>query len=479
MEKEYRTYQIIIKKGHKLYPYFANLCSNGKNLYNTTNFYIRQVYTALIQDKEWQPLQQEVMATIFDNIDKMNENQRKCWEKKMKKEMAKPEGGRKEIKVNLFDLPTKEESFLGYNFLDCLFKTIKQKDYCSLPGQINQQVIRNVIQNWQSFFESLRDYKLNPEKYKGRPKIPGYLPKDRQKEITLSNQICKMVDGKYLRFPKTKSRLNIGKLAGNSGKFQQVRVVPKYRHYVVEIIYLLGEKKEVNAKLERRMGIDLGLNNIATIVTNTGLTPVLFKGGRIKSINQWYNKLRAYYYAVLRNGKNTNIGTYHSKRLLKLDSKRNNQIKDLFHKISCNIIKMAKENEIDTIIIGKNAGWKQEVKLGKRNNQNFVQVPHSMLIKLLTYKAQAESISVMITEESYTSKASFLDEDFIPTYKVGDVQQVFSGKRIYRGLYLSHNYIMINADVNAALNIVRKVVPKAFANGIAAVCSQPHVVNVH
>ena len=124
-------------------------------------------------------------------------------------------------------------------------------------------------------------------------------------------------------------------------------------------------------------------------------------------------------------------------------------------------------------------GGNKKIELGKRNNQNFVQVPHSLLIELITYKANAEGISVIVTEESYTSQASFLDEDIIPTYKSGNnTNHIFSGKRLKRGIYRTKSKTLINADVNGAANILRKVVPKAFANGIAAVCSQPQVVNV-
>ena len=132
--------------------------SNSNNLYNTTNFFIRQVYTTLNNEGALQPLQQEVMNIILDNINKMNVNQQKAYLKRLEKEQMKPRDEQKEIKVNLFELPSKEKSFLGYNFLDCLFKTIKQKDYYSLPGQINQQVLRNVVQNWASFFASLKDF---------------------------------------------------------------------------------------------------------------------------------------------------------------------------------------------------------------------------------------------------------------------------------------------------------------------------------
>ena len=132
-------------------------------------------------------------------------------------------------------------------------------------------------------------------------------------------------------------------------------------------------KIRITAKKERCMGIDLGLDNMATVITNTGMTPILFKGGIIKSINQWYNKMRSRYYAALRNGKKNHEGLFHSKRLLGLDKERNRKVKDFFHKVSFNIVKIAKENKMDTIVIGKNDHWKQEINLGKKNNQNFVQ----------------------------------------------------------------------------------------------------------
>ena len=209
-KKEYRTYQMNIKKGHKLYPYFDEICLNSNNLYNTTNFYIRQVYTALNKIKI-ATLTKRSDGNISNNVQKMNEKKTIAYYKRLEKERTKPMEQQKEIKLNLFDLPSKEKSFVGYHFLDCLFKTIKQKDYYSLPGQINQQVLKNVVQNWNSFFDSLKDYKMNPEKYNGRPNIPSYLPKGSKKEMILSNQICKIVDGKYLKFPKTKHKLNIGK----------------------------------------------------------------------------------------------------------------------------------------------------------------------------------------------------------------------------------------------------------------------------
>lgn len=479
MGKEYRTFRINIKKGHKLFSYFDDLSLNCNNLYNTTNFYIRQAYTALKQENKWQPLQKEVMDTINQNINTMNNKQIIAYHKRLEKELLKPKEERKDVTENLFDLPTKEKSFLGYNFLDCLFKTINQKDYYSLPGQINQAVMRNVVQNWKSFFASLRDFKKNPQKYNARPSIPGYKPKGGQKEVVLSNQICKLKNHKYLHFPKTKHRLNIGKLGDTNRKLQHIRIIPKYNNFTVEIVFLIGVKEEVEAKKERCMAIDLGLDNLAAVVCNSGMSPILFKGGKVKSINQWYNKLRSYHYGILRNGKGPKEGCFHSNKLNQLDIKRSHQIKDYFHKVSYRIIDIAKENNIDTIVIGKNAHWKQDIHIGRKNNQNFVQIPHSLLIQLITYKAEAQGMAVVTTEESYTSQSSFLDGDSIPTFQSGNKEvYTFSGKRVKRGLYRTKNKTFINADVNGAANILRKVVPRAFADGIAAVCSQPLVVNV-
>lgn len=478
-KKDYRTFQIDIKKGHRLYSYFQELCVNSNNLYNTTNFYIRQVYTALKHDNKIQPLQREVLETIYQTIDKMNEKKTMAYFKKIMKEQLKPKEEQEECSLTLFELPSKEKSFLGYHFLDCLFKTMKQNDYYSLPGQINQQVIRNVVQNWTNFFESVKDYEENPHKYKSRPNIPSYLPKGHKKEVVLSNQICKIVEGKYLKFPKMNWNINIGKIAKFKGRFQQVRIVPKHNHFTLEVIFLMGEKSEIQVKKERCMSIDLGMENLATLVFNTEVSPILFKGGKVKSINQWYNKIRSFYLAALRNGKSQKEGPFRSNKLNKLDKKRNHQIKDIFHKVSFNIVKIARENQIDTIIVGKNNDWKQKSNMGVKINQAFVQIPHSTFISMITYKANAEGIAVIVTEESYTSKASFLDEDFIPTYQAGDeTNYVFKGKRISRGMYRSNNGTLINADVNGSANILRKVIPKAFANGIAAVCSQPQVVNV-
>lgn len=197
MEKEtnknYLTQQIWIKKGHRMYGYFQKMTQNAKNVYNTTNFFIRQIYTGLTQDKELQPLQKEVLDTINENLEKMNDVQKIAYEKKLQKQKDK----KKEIKCHLFEKPSKKMPYIDYNFLDSLFKITAQNDYRSLPIQSSQGVMRTVFQNWKSFFASLKDYKQNPAKYKGKPRIPKY-SRAKEKEILFTNQDCVIKKNKFL-----------------------------------------------------------------------------------------------------------------------------------------------------------------------------------------------------------------------------------------------------------------------------------------
>ncbi|WP_280772314.1 RNA-guided endonuclease InsQ/TnpB family protein, partial [Salipaludibacillus daqingensis] len=444
------------------------MCQRAKNMHNTTNFYIRQVYTSLTQEKELQPLQSEVLDSIQKHLPRINDNQLLSYQNKLAKEKIKPVEKQKEIKCNLFDEPSKECPYVDYNFLDALFKSMVQQDYRSLPTQSSQGVMKTVFQNWKSFYASLREYKINPSKFKARPKIPGYC-RSNEKEVSFSNQDCVIKDDKFLKFPKTKERLNIGKLGFTEGKLKQVRINPKYSHYVVEMIFEVPSEQKMKEPKNRLMSIDLGIDNLATIVTNTGRRPVLVKGKNIKSVNQRYNQWKAHYMGILRQGKNQKEGLFTSKRLEKIHHKRFKQIKDLFHKASFQVIKTALDEDIDTIIIGQNKDWKQNSHMGKKNNQLFTTIPHSLLIQMITYKAEIHGIKVIPTEESYTSKASFLDNDNLPVYGKSNVKNSFSGQRITRGMYRSKNKTLINADVNGSANIMRKAFPKAFEETISSV----------
>jgi putative transposase len=243
-----------------------------------------------------------------------------------------------------------------------------------------------------------------------------------------------------------------------------VRIVPRYGQYVMELVFTC-QAETADVKKEKALAIDLGINQLATIVTNTGHRPVCVKGKPLKAINQFYNKLTAHYTSILRQGKQPHEGAHTSKRLEQLHLKRYRRIKDIFHKTSHCIVSLAVDQQIGTIIIGYNQGWKVKSDIGRRTNQSFCHIPHQMLVSMIRYKAEALGIEVILTEESYTSKASFLDRDPLPKYKEG-VSRTFSGRRIHRGLYRSEKGL-IHADVNGAANILRKVFPKASADGIA------------
>ncbi|CAM3304179.1 IS200/IS605 family element transposase accessory protein TnpB [Paenibacillus taichungensis] len=482
-EEQYQTHQVWIKPGHRLFLYFQVLCGQAKNLYNTTNFFIRQTYTALKQESDLQPLQQEVLDMLRTHINTMNEVQLLSYQKREAKELLKSEDQRKIVKPNFFSLPTREEPMLNYNFLDALFKAMKQENYRSLPTQSSQNVMKIVFQNWKSYFESLKVFRKNPSAFKAKPRIPSYC-RNHQRELILTNQDCVIKEGKFLKLPLTKERLNIGKLGYTKGKLMQVRVIPSYGRFFVELVFSCEITEQAFPK-ERVMAIDLGIDNLATIVTNTGKKPTLVKGKVAKAMNQYYNKQKAHYLGILRQGKKPNEGQQTSHRLVRLNRKRFLKMKDFFHKASYQIIQLAVEEQIGTIIIGRNTQWKSETNMGKRNNQSFCHIPHKLLIQMMTYKAKRLGIEIIVREESYTSKASFLDGDAIPTYGESDLLKNFSGNRIHRGMYRSKAGICINADVNGAYNIMRKEVPNALANGIegldnlmAVAVSTPLVLNV-
>ena len=227
---------------------------------------------------------------------------------------------------------------------------------------------------------------------------------------------------------------------------QQVRIVPKIGCYVIEVIYNVNETKvKQNQKVA---AIDLGLNNLATIVTNDGNNPILISGKKVKSINQYYNKMTSKKKALLP----SNVFT--SKSLDRLWLKRNNKITYEFHKITKFLATYFDERDVCKVIVGNNSGWKSGINIGRRNNQNFVNVPYTKFISQLTYKCQLLGITVITREESYTSKASFLDYETVPNYHEG-MTCSFSGRRTKRGLYRSHAR-KINADVNGAYNIMIK-----------------------
>ena len=338
--------------------------------------------------------------------------------------------------------------WIRYNSLYHLLKT--SDNYHRLPAQTAQQVLKILDRSWKAFFSAIKAWKKDKSRFNGRPKPPGYKPKNGEFLLVFTNQQVK-IKNSILLFPK-KVSFKLKTRLHDKPDIREVRIIPKGVGYVVEIVY----KKEIHPKplnKDNIVAIDLGVRNLITMVNNNGFKPFVIKGGIAKTINQYYNKERARIQSTYdRQGIKT------GKAIQKLTNKRNKKLNDYFHKTSRKIVEYCVINDIGTVVIGYNPDWKQNCRLGKRNTQNFVTIPYSKLIQQLDYKAEEQGITVIKQEESYSSKCSFLDNEPIEHHNR------YLGRRITSGLFKSHKGTIINADMNGAYNILKK----AFLNAVDA-----------
>jgi putative transposase len=315
-----------------------------------------------------------------------------------------------------------------------LFAEYRQEDYKKLPAMCSQQIIKNLFKNVKSWQKARKEYANNPSKFLGKPKMPNY-----KKDLSIcffTNQQVKIKNG-FIHFPKLANILPIKTKVDN---VQQVRIVPKKNHFVIEVVYTFKEQvqKDYNGNW---MGIDLGVNNLATCTSNT--ESFLINGKPLKSTNHYYNKRKQYLQSKLK------LNQFSSKRIDRITKKRNCKVDDYLHKSSRAIVNKAIETETTKIIIGKNNNWKQSINIGKKNNRQFVSIPHATLIEKIQYKAQMVGIEVIVTQEAYTSKCSAIDLEPICKH------ETYVGKRIKRGLFKTKEGKLINADSNGSLNVAR------------------------
>ncbi|SHH37804.1 RNA-guided endonuclease InsQ/TnpB family protein [Tepidibacter thalassicus] len=399
-----RVEKHIIRQNNKYYDMLDNFCFMSKNLYNFANYQIRQQF---------------------------------C----------------------------KNGEFINYTKLDKLLKQDGMDyDYRNMPvAQSAQQCLRLLEKNWKSFFESIKKWNKNKDKYTGRPKLPKYLKKNGRNILILTNNNCKIKDG-VIKFPKS---FNGFTLKTKLNKLQQVRILPRNKHFIIEVVYRI-DIKEPKVDNRRYIGIDIGIDNLATICNNVGAKPIIVDGKSLKSINQYYNKKLSHFKKVAKRMNGIDL----TNRMNKLTIKRNNKVIDYLHKASKMVIDYTLSLNCNTIVIGTNKDWKRESKLSKKVNQSFVGIPHQRFIEMIQYKAENVGINVILTEESYTSGTSFLDNEL-------PIKENYNKKRrIKRGLFKSNKGILINADLNGAYQIVKKVFPKAFAEGIEGVGLHPVRVDV-
>jgi putative transposase len=358
--------------------------------------------------------------------------------------------------------------YVSYNEMNRLMKS--HEAYKALPAKVSQQILMVLDKNWQSFFEAVKAYKADSSKFTGRPKLPKYKNKVKGRNILVYT--IQAISSKQLKKGIIKlsgTELSI-KTKVNPNQICQVRLVPKCDSYVIEVIY---DEQESTASSDNLVAsIDLGLGNLAALTSNLpGFIPLLINGRPLKSINQFYNKRKSRLQSQLKGNRQT------SPRIQRLTRCRNQKVDNYLHHASRVIVDHLLHCQIGTLVIGKNAQWKTEINLGKQTNQNFVSIPHSRLIEMLEYKARLVGITVIVQEESYTSRSSFLGLDPIPVYGKTEKEPVFTGKRISRGLYKTSTGRLINSDVNASYNILRKAIPNALCDGIGSCVVQPRRVN--
>lgn len=348
-----------------------------------------------------------------------------------------------------------------------LNKELKYTDAFKELGSNSAQMVTKILcKNWKSFLVAVKDYTKNPDKYFAKPKIPKYLKKDGRFVCTLTNWQTQIHDGYlYFAFKRLKPFNNMFRTKVTDHHLS-TRIIPKGDCYVLEIVYQT-EPKQYNLDKGRIVSIDLGVNNFVTMVNNIGETPIVINGKGIKSYNQYWNKEIAKYKSIAKATNNLDW----TNRLQRLTYKRNFKMDYFMHCASKWIIDYCIKHNVGTIVVGKNNKWKQECDMGKFINQRFVQIPYEMFISKLRYKCENIGIQFIEKEEFYTSGTSCLDNE-LPVKK-----NYNKDRRIHRGLFVSNKGIQINADVNAAYQIMKKVFSN-ITNEIVGEHLHPVIINL-
>lgn len=383
------TERHLIKSGHKLYDLFDDLTSKAKNLYNVGLYLYRQSYF---------------------------EYQR-----------------------------NPEQSILSWIDIDRNLRRQNHEAIRALPAKVANTVLKNLGENITSYWGLVRQ-KRNSELTQ-QPKLPHYLHKTKGRyPIAFNTQTFGKVRGTHDELILCPKGICIP-IPTKVENPKQVRIVPKHGNFIIEVVYDVEEP--VLNHTSNYAGIDLGVDNFATVTFSSGKKPLIVKGLELKSINQGYNRLIAKAQSLLPESQKTSTFIH------RLWSRRSWILQSKIHQITAFLANLFDEMNIETVFIGKNKNWKQELPFGKVVKQRFAYLPYEIFIDQLRYKCQLRGILVITQEESYTSKVSFLDDDEIPVY--GEVENpTFSGRRIKRGLYRAGNGRFINSDVNGAYNILKK-----------------------
>ena len=322
---------------------------------------------------------------------------------------------------------------------------------------MSQQILKEVDGSFKSFFGLLKLAKQGKYAFKDC-KLPHYLPKDSYTTLVIG---FVRLNGNKLILPFSNSfkkghksvEITIPPILLDK-KVKEIRIIPKAKARFFEIQYIYeAENIQRNLNTNNALALDLGINNLVTAVSSNGKSFII-DGRKLKSINQWFNKENARLQSI-KDKQHFGKKTTNLQKTIARD--RNNKVNDYMNKVARKVIDYCIDNDIGTLIVGYNETFQRNSNMGKQNNQNFVNIPYGQLRDKLTYLCELNGIIFIKQEESYTSKASFWDKDIIPTYNADNPQNyTFSGKRVHRGQYKTANGRTFNADINGALNIMRK-----------------------
>ncbi len=348
-----------------------------------------------------------------------------------------------------------EGEFLKYEKNYALLKS--SPNYRALNSNMAQQILKEVDGSFKSFFGLLKLAKQGKYAFKDC-KLPHYLPKDGYTTLVIG---FVRLNGNKLILPFSNSFKKIHKSVEITippvlldKKVKEIRIIPKANARFFEIQYIYeAECVQRNLNTNNALALDLGINNLVTAVTNNG-NSFIIDGRKLKSINQWYNKENARLQSIK---DKQHFGKKTTNRQKAMARDRNNKVNDYMNKAARKVIDYCISNDIGTLIVGYNETFQRGSHLGKQNNQNFVNIPYGQLRDKLEYLCELNGIVFVKQEESYTSKSSFWDKDKLPVYNADNPKEYqFSGSRVHRGLYKTADGKTFNADVNGALNIMRK-----------------------
>ena len=407
-----RIIKFNIKKNHVDYNYIKQQLIESKEIYNYANYIIRQLFFKKSKNHQFS----------LDFVDEYPELK------------------------DLFTKYIEEDKQFTTLFCKIIRKFARLKKF-SINSKIVQSIVRKLNSDWNSYWGLLKLVKN--KQYDKQINIPKY--KKQYNLVEYGNQVLskKKLKLGFLGTDKMKQGIKISNFHKDLN-CKCFRIIHKNNNLICELIY----EKEINDRTSssgKAASIDLGLENLFTVAFNYNKKGISFKGSKLKSINQYFNKETSKLQSLLPKNE------YCSKRILHLFYKREEQLRNIIGYYSNRLMELLVNEGISTLVIGHNKGWKNKINIGKTNNQNFVNIPFNKVIDIIKYKAEDFGIKCIEQEESYTSKASFLDNDSIPTFNEDENQKhTFSGKRITRNLYQTKNNQIIDADLNGALNIMKK-----------------------